>query len=45
MQYHKNGFTFKFFRMIGRKAQWQVTFGDLHFAYVETAAVIRALKA
>lgn len=45
MTYSKNGFTFKFDRIHGRKAIWHVTLGGLHFAYVGTDTVIRALKA
>lgn len=44
MIYYKNGFTFKFYRMRGTKAVWQVLLGEMHFAYVNTAAVKRALN-
>jgi len=37
----RNGFTFTHLR----KSQWVVTLNGAHFAYVSTAAVIRAMEA
>jgi hypothetical protein len=41
MTYQKNGFTFRHIRA----SQWEVTFDGIHFAYVSTKAVIRAMSA
>ena len=41
MTINRNGFTFIHLR----KSQWAVSFEGAHFAYVSTAAVIRALEA
>ncbi len=41
MQITRNGFSFTHMRA----SQWRVEFNGKHFAYVSTAAVIRALTA